>query len=193
MGLLDSIRSALGLSRPVSPAPTATEARPVTFTITASADDGARRPHPRGYLDSSELAALLIVGADGMPPLRLSETDGQLWLIETTTGKRVNVDARQLRHLGIWGVKVRGTSYYDGVTRLGPAQLVREPDNLHDPHAVAVHVDGQIIGHWNKGMAPGLAKLLDSGAPLAAEVIAIEPAKVIAAHPGLLAYLHRAT
>lgn len=81
--------------------------------------------------------------------------------------------------------------YYHGTARLGPAALVREPDNPHDRNAVAIYVDGRIIGHFNRGMAPGLSKLLDAGEPLQAAVISTDPTKVLAARPEVLAHLRR--
>lgn len=48
-----------------------------------------------------------------------------------------------------------------------------------------------MIGYYNKGMTPGLAKLLDAGEPMEATVISTDPAKVLAARSEVLAHLRR--
>lgn len=187
MGLLDSIRALLG-NKP--PAPTSASSQPTT-RVTFRAEVVTGEPQESSYLAQEDHARLLQPNADGLAPLHFVRRNGALWLAEDTTGKLLNVDNRYLRRLGIWGVKVRGRRYYDGTPRLGPADLAREPDNPHDANAVAIHVDGRIIGHYNKGMAPGLAKLLDAGESLEAVVISTDPAKVLAARPEVLAHLRR--
>ncbi|MBN8206996.1 hypothetical protein JF550_13665 [Microbacterium esteraromaticum] len=186
MGLLDSIRALLG-AKP--PAPTAPSSPPTTRV--AFRAEVVREPQESAYLDQEDHARLLQPGADGLAPLHFVRRNGALWLAEDTTGKLLNVDNRYLRRLGIWGVKVRGRTLYGGAQRLGPADLIREPDNPHDANAVAIHVEGRMIGYYNKGMAPGLAKLLDAGEPLEAVVISTDPAKVLAARPEVLAHLRR--
>ncbi|MFB8189078.1 HIRAN domain-containing protein [Microbacterium sp. NPDC055988] len=193
MGLLNSIRALLGgtppppaqRSAPMSPAPSTPKAQ---FTFSAEV---VTEPHERSYLGQDDLTRLLKPNADGLAPVHFIRRGDALWLAEDTTGKLINLDARGLRRLGIWGVKVRGRSLYDGAQRLGPADLIREPDNPHDPNAVAIHVDGHMIGYYNKGMAPGLAKLLDAGEPIEATVISTNPAKVLAARSEVLAHLRR--
>lgn len=51
------------------------------------------------------------------------------------------------------------------------AELVREHDNGYDLNAVAVHIEGRIVGHVPADMARRLAPLLDGGFPLAAEAL----------------------
>ena len=193
MGFFDSIRALLGTpppppprSAPVSPTPQPTPQPRVAFR-----GDVSRGSHERSYLKQEDITRLLKPNADGLAPLHFVRRGGALWLAEDTTGKLVNLDARGLRRLGIWGVKVRGRSLYSGAQRLGPADLVREPDNPHDSNAVAIHVDGHMIGYYNKGMTPGLAKLLDAGEPLEAIVVSTDPAKVLSARPEVLAHLRR--
>lgn len=150
------------------------------------------------YLHSSQWNDLLVPDANGMPPLRFKEHNGRLWFAEDSTGKLVKVANRKLRSLGIWSCKLRGGKYYpDAVkaTRIKPfaaAQLVREPDNPHDPHAVAVHTNGGHVGYFNKAMASGLAKRLDAGEVLVA-IIASRgtPINVVAASPQIMAHLRR--
>jgi hypothetical protein len=42
-------------------------------------------------------------------------------------------------------------------------ELVRAPDNAHDPNAIAVHWNGEMIGHLNKVISFRLAPELDAG------------------------------
>jgi len=189
MGLLNSIREVLGIasaSPGEAPAP-----RPPDVTYRAELVTSQHEGYDSVYLSTERQAELLVPRADGLPPLHLVRHAGALWLAEDTTGKLINVDNRYLRRLGIFGVKVRGTRYYTGRARLGPAALVREPDNPHDPNAVAIHVGGEMLGHYNKGMARSLAKRLDAGEPLQAAVISTDPAKVISAPSDILRHLYR--
>ena len=66
---------------------------------------------------------------------------------------------------------------------MGPDELVREPDNRFDPHAVAVHSRARKVGFFNKQMAPALAALLDAGQSLDAYLISASPPRIIAAAP----------
>ncbi|MCG7415850.1 HIRAN domain-containing protein [Microbacterium aurum] len=195
MGWLDTIRNAL---RPATPAVVAF--RPETSTLTPTHETesarGEERPqsapaNERTYLPQDRHAELLQPRPDGMPPLRLARHNGALWLQEDTTGLLINVDNRYLPRLGIWGAKLRGHNHYDGKAILGPAELVREPDNPHDPNAVAVYAGGVMVGHYNKGMARRLAKLLDGGEPLVACFIEVDPPKVLAASQDIIRYLYR--
>lgn len=189
MGLLSTIREALGIA-PTKPRETPRR-RPPTVTYSAELVSTPPVGYESVYLPRELQAELLVPRADGLPPLHLVRHAGAVWLAEDTTGKLVNAKCSYLRRLGIWGVSVRGTDHYDAKAVLGPAQLVREPDNAHDPNAVAIHVRGHIIGHFNKRKAAGLARAIDAGEPVAAEVISISPAKVIAARPEILQHLHR--
>ena len=194
MGSLDTIRNAL---RPATPSAVSFEPEGATLTPTPKTEM-VRHERPPGtptyepaYLPQDRHAELLQPRPDGMPPLRLVRHNGALWLREDTTGLLVNVDNRYLPRRGIWGAKLRGHRHYDGKALLGPAELVREPENLYDPTAVAVHAGGALVGHYNKGMARRLAKLLDGGAPLVAYFIEAEPPKVIAASQDVIRYLYR--
>lgn len=195
MGLLDAIRAVLtGKPTATRPAPTSSaEQPPHRITVSARVERGSGPPagYESPYLSADRQAELLVPRPDGLPPLHLSRHRGALWLTEDTTGKLVNAKSRHLRSLGIWGATVRGTDHYDGTARIGPAELVREPDNPYDANAVAVHVGGKIIGHFNKQKAAALARVLDAGEQLEATIISTDPAKVIAARPEVLAHLRR--
>ncbi|WP_186324506.1 HIRAN domain-containing protein [Microbacterium paludicola] len=125
----------------------------------------------------------------GLPNLRVVEFRGEWWLSETSTGRLVNAGAMVLRRLGIWSVRVRGEQHAAGDLRIGPARLVREPDNAFDANAVAVYQDGVRCGYWNKGAARSLAKLLDGGLRLSAYAISSHPPKVIAADSAVIDHL----
>ena len=64
---------------------------------------------------------------------------------------------------------IRGESHYQPQLRAlqrrsreWTAVLVREPGNRYDPNAVAVHIDGQCIGHLAREDAAELAPRLDA-------------------------------
>lgn len=59
-------------------------------------------------------------------------------------------------------------SDYERMMEAGPretewVELVRAPDNAHDPNAIAVHWNGEMIGHLNKVISFRLAPELDAG------------------------------
>ncbi|WP_442960385.1 HIRAN domain-containing protein [Pseudoclavibacter sp. 8L] len=64
---------------------------------------------------------------------------------------------RNLLALELWTAQLRGLKYYQerrADTRPGRiATLVREPDNEHDPFAVAVFADAVKVGYLPKMMA----------------------------------------
>lgn len=149
------------------------------------------------YLHSSLWDQLLVLQPDGLPPLKLARHEGALWLAERRTGKLVQVENRKLRSLGVWSAKVRGTDYYRAAWKAtdiyigAPVSLVREPNNEHDSNAVAIHgsPDHGALGHVNKQMAVGLAKVMDSGEPLMAIALSSSPLKVVAGSPAVMAWI----
>ncbi|WP_166786238.1 HIRAN domain-containing protein [Cryobacterium lyxosi] len=164
---------------------------------------------PSIYLHSDKWDELLVPDDQGMPNLYLQRHSDELWLTEATTGLLVNVGNRRLRRMGIWTVKVRGVNYHEAAVRRGafqpgaPVRLLREPGNEYDKNAVAVYAaeaDEQ-CGYFNKAMAAGMAKVIDSGAPLHAISLAGgSPGaltehglniKVLAASPEIVAHLFR--
>lgn len=87
-----------------------------------------------------------------------------------------------------FSVKVRGVSFHpeypENLHRLralggGEAggeiegSLIREPDNTHDPNAVAVLMAGQIVGHVPRGLAERLGPEIDDGARFAVDTAAV--------------------
>src|SRR5574337_1437039 len=69
----------------------------------------------------------------------------------------------------IVGQKFKGLDpYLPGIQAGAVAYLVREPDNPHDPNAVAVWIDGRAVGYIPKKDNAVLAQFIDqSGQPLA--------------------------
>jgi hypothetical protein len=131
-------------------------------------------PHSSIYLASDRWNDLLVADPSGLPTLYFQMHDGRLWLTEPTTGLLVSGCNKHLRRMGIWSVNVRGLEYHKAAVRAGDfrpgskVQLVREPNNEFDKNAVALCAvsSDRIVGYFNKGMAPGLAKVLDSGASI---------------------------
>ena len=142
-----------------------------------------------------------LTDANGLPALRLMEmtVDGEtaLRLCHVGTGLWTVEGDTRLPRAGIWAVKLRGAGHHRAAMSctnlsLGShVQLRREPDNPHDPFAVAVMHHGQRLGYYNKAKAKRLAKLLDDGVTL--EAICLEPKRgwVLAAEPHVLAHLRR--
>lgn len=95
------------------------------------------------YLSPEHEAIALRPGHDGLPDLRLAPLSERMVLV-TSAGELINPRSRALYKVGIYSFVVRGTSYYRGAKtgdfRPGAeVTLVREPDNQHDPHAIAVY------------------------------------------------------
>jgi hypothetical protein len=76
---------------------------------------------------------------------------------------------------------VAGFPYHEGprlIDRLavgGRLRLVREPDNPHDPLAVAIYHQDDRIGYVPRERNRGIADRLDRGAPLDCRITAIDP------------------
>lgn len=61
------------------------------------------------------------------------------------------------------GMKYRGTEAIVAAMAHGaPLLLLREPDNPHDPAAVAVHAGGLHVGYVKGTEAAGLARQMDA-------------------------------
>ncbi len=55
--------------------------------------------------------------------------------------------------------------------KLGTCDLVREPQNLHDPNAIRVETQGKYLGYIPKSLAEKIAPLMDNGVQLRAEFV----------------------
>ena len=105
--------------------------------------------------------------------VRLLEVADWLAMV-TDDGKMVNPRSTQLYRAGIFSFGIRGTSYYKEAVTAGDfspgtrLRLEREPDNPHDPNAVAIYALGATdkSGYVNKLNAKRIAPILDSGAEL---------------------------
>lgn len=187
MGLLEKLRRLLGadIQPPyVTPPPeakpkpepqrlkeTAERARPALGPTGPGLSAGPG--HQSRYLSATEASELLVPGPDDELPVRIRDGFFQ----HVPSGKRVPPGNRTLSKHGLVSFGVRGDAYYQSKaadTRAGQrAILVREPDNKHDPNAVAVHAldrNGEQVqvGYVNKGLARRLAKQLDAGVSVAA-------------------------
>lgn len=179
------------------------------------ADPSGTHPHPvsatregasGSYLPSEEWEQLLVTDAEGMPTLYLQMHSGELRLTEPTTGKLVSVGNKHLRGMGIWTVNLRGVDCHKTAAREGllmpgsTVSLIREHDHA-DGDAIAVHAAaGRPVGYVNKGIATGLAQLLDAGTTFHAISLACDTmttlhqtgvVKVLAASPELVQHLLR--
>ncbi|WP_199272698.1 HIRAN domain-containing protein [Streptomyces broussonetiae] len=109
-----------------------------------------------------------------MPRLHLIEYQGDLRLCEDVTGLLVGPTDRRLHLAGIYATNVRGERYYAKAAReadLRPGRLVRlvpEPDNPHDPNALAVYPEQGPgpVGYVNKAKARSWSKVLAEGVRL---------------------------
>ena len=58
-----------------------------------------------------------------------------------------------------------------GCEDIGSYELVREPDNPHDPNAIKVQVAGHFLGYVPSKIARWVAPLIDEGKKLRAEFV----------------------
>ena len=107
---------------------------------------------------------------------------GQVWLagyqlVDPDTGSFLGRDApllleRGLRVSGLAGARFRaGALERDALAPGSPLALRREPDNPHDPNAIAVDAGGEHVGFVPREVAADLAAELDVGRPWSAVVL----------------------
>lgn len=126
------------------------------------------------YLTSDQEHAVLEPGPDGLPDARLQRVRDRL-LVVTAAGW-VNPKSRTAYRFGLHSFQIRGTSYHAAALKAGrftpgaAVRLVREPDNVHDPSAIAVYAQTgrSQVGYVPASQAKRLAPLLDSGVDLVA-------------------------
>lgn len=178
----------------------------ITTTVERRPRPGPTPPSERSTVYSSEYLPreqeVGVIGEDedGRVNLRL-EPVRDLLVLTAPGGEWIYPFSPTLCRFGITVFKLRGASHYEAAVKAGdfspgtPVRLVREPDNEHDPNAIAVYaIDGKgPAGYVNKQNAARLAKMIDSGEPL--EAIAIRGAKpgedgvpvmVLVADPGTM-------
>ena len=127
------------------------------------------------YMSPELEAEALQLGPTGFPDVRLEIVRDRL-LVVTPHGW-VNPKSRTAAtRAGLWSFTVRGTGHHQQAAKWGdfslraPIKLVREPDNPHDPHAIAVYArrGKNLAGYVPRGYAKRLAKLMDAGKDLVA-------------------------
>jgi hypothetical protein len=124
------------------------------------------------YLAGDDEARALQVGPGGLIDANLQRVRDRL-LVVTPSGW-INPRSRSSHKAGLHSFLIRGTSYHRaGLTagRFSPGtqlRLVREPDNPHDPNAIAVYSQDNKAGYVPASRAKVLAKLMDSGVKLVA-------------------------
>lgn len=139
-------------------------------------------------MDSSELGLRLVRSQNG---LDLALADGRLIDYKTLDLRRWNIFAFRVVGMGFYEDPDHPVSLRNGQA----VGLKREPDNDHDPNAVAITTGRQArtIGYVNKQRARWVAALLDGGTPLHAVVIQTKAAspRVLIAPPQTLEALRR--
>jgi hypothetical protein len=108
---------------------------------------------------------------------------GEVWIagyhvVDKGSGRYVPRDAPELaaRGLRVAGVAGAGRHHADALgsdaARPGaPLELRRDPDNPHDPNAIAVHGAGDQLGWVPREVAAELAPEIDAGRPWSAVVL----------------------
>ncbi len=109
---------------------------------------------------------------------------GQVWvagyqLVDPESGRYLARDAPELAALGVRVAGVAGAGRHhaeaiassDAVAPGSPLELRRDPDNVHDPNAIAVHAGGAQVGWVPRDLAAELAPELDEGRAWSALVL----------------------
>lgn len=106
---------------------------------------------------------------------------GQVWIAGYTpvdeSGRYLARDAselatRGLKVTGVAGARFQAAALASDAAGPGrPLELRRDPDNEHDPNAIAVLAGGEQVGWVPREVAAELAPELDAGRPWAAAVL----------------------
>jgi HIRAN domain len=106
---------------------------------------------------------------------------GQVWIAGYTPvddgGRYLARDAPELAARGVHVTGVAGARFQadalaaDAAAPGRPLELRREPDNEHDPNAIAVLAGGERIGWVPRELAAEIAPQLDRGSPWSAVVL----------------------
>ena len=195
------------------PTPSSPLPDPPTYTIRITTDGVLHRPpsNPDGH-DSwyvpSDRDPERFRGPDGLPAIRLipyqSYGEAVLRLCEDATGLLIGPTDLRLPAVGVYVSNLRGASYHQQACTAGdftpgaPVRLTPEPDNPHDPKAVAVY-DATGVHHaayLNKQKARMVLRRLGTGTRLAAISIrgsgpgrACPQLTILAAEPQVIAHL----
>ena len=128
---------------------------------------------------------------------------GQLWLagyqlVDPATGSWLGREAPQLAERGLYVAGVAGAKHREAdvaSAELAPGErleLRREPENEHDPNAIAVHGGGAHLGFVPRELAEEIAPALDAGEPWSAVVLREHRASPRDPRTGLTMLLGRA-
>jgi len=148
-------------------------------------------------------------GPNGRPSIHaISYTDSTgehvLRLVNDRTGLLIGPTDRRLPKLGLFVAQLRGETHHQAACRAGDfapgatLRLVLEPENEHDPYAVAVFdsTGEHKAGYFNKQKARTVSRILAEGTTLNAVSFRGTPANrrcdavgVIAAESSLLAHV----
>jgi hypothetical protein len=152
------------------------------------------------YIPAADAKKLLVPDENGRPPLRLVTADSGFELA-MPDGRLLDYKTLALRHFGIFAFRVVGMSYQQNPGRPftfrdgQPVGIRREPDNQHDPYAVALTTGilARRFGYVNKQRARWVAGLLDSGEHLEAIIIQSSAAspRALITTPTMLAHLRQ--
>jgi HIRAN domain-containing protein len=108
---------------------------------------------------------------------------GVVWLagyqvVDPESGRYLGREDPELAERGLRVVGVAGAARHhagalgsDAAAPGGPLQLRRDPENEHDPNAIAVEAGGEQVGWVPREVAAELAPELDAGRPWAAVVL----------------------
>lgn len=127
----------------------------------------ARAPGPPpGYVSpwlKADEKNALFEGVDRSTiPVVLRDNGRGYYLTDPRSGKQMPFDNTRMPRVELWGVNVRGSDHYrpawSNMPQGATVELVHEPDNPHDPNAVAIQYQGRTIGYYNRGMAKRLAR-----------------------------------
>lgn len=114
---------------------------------------------------------------DGTPHLRLADAGDRFAIWSPVDGGAlINPKGPGIRRLGLYASQARGADHYRSAYRAADLRrgrwidLVREPDNPHDPNAVAMCAPGSRVAfaYVQRGRAPAVAKRMDAGEQMAA-------------------------
>lgn len=126
------------------------------------------------YLSPEVEARSLVLDGNGLPTAELRRVKDRFVIV--TSDGMVNPKSRSIYRLGLHAFQVRGTAHHQAAANRGdfrpgtPVHLAREPNNPHDPNAIAVFADNVYnrAGYVPKQTAARLTKLIDAGADVVA-------------------------
>ncbi|MCI1902032.1 MAG: HIRAN domain-containing protein [Bifidobacteriaceae bacterium] len=152
-------------TEPPTPSPTARK----FITRKVSAPPVERPLYAEDCLTSEQEKQAIHVTNKGVPNIEFKTWQNRL--VPTVPEGIVNPHSRSLYKFGIFIFDVHGVYYHEQAAREATnlpgesAKLVREPNNPHDPNAIAIYDTNEVVplGYVNKQNAKRLAPRLDAG------------------------------